>query len=138
MDERSVAIKLAMLLPLLDLCLRTVGFQRTWAYLGRRLPETPLRSEVGSSLPSPGRIADLARAVGAHSPWRTTCLRQSLAVWWLLRRRGLAAELKIGIDRKGPPLQAHAWVELSGQALDPDAGRYTAFPRVPSNLTSMP
>ena len=77
------------------------------------------------------RLAWLARAVGARSPWRTSCLRQALAVWWLLRRRRLPAELKIGVIRRDPPFQAHAWVELDGVALDPEAAAHVAFPPLP-------
>jgi len=55
----------------------------------------------------------------------------TLAVWLLLRRRRLPAELKIGVIRREAPFQAHAWVELGGVALDPAAAAHAAFPPLP-------
>ena len=43
------------------------------------------------------------------------CLGRSLALWFILRRRGIDAEFVIGADapQRGE-LQAHAWVEVAG------------------------
>jgi len=49
---------------------------------------------------------------------QATCLRQSLVVWFLLRRRGLPAELRIGARKVEDRLEAHAWVESNGLCLD--------------------
>jgi hypothetical protein len=38
------------------------------------------------------------------------CLEQSLALVWMLRRRGLAATLQIGCRRDGAEFRFHAWV----------------------------
>lgn len=124
--ERAVAWRLALLLPLIDLSLRLFGFQRTWGWLARRAP-APGVAVVGDELPA-ARLAALARTVGARSPWPTTCLRQALALWWLLRRRGHAAQLKIGVIRRESPFQAHAWVELDGVAMDPEVPAGAVFP----------
>lgn len=49
----------------------------------------------------------------------TRCLPRALAGQALLRRRGIAAELKIGVARGagGEGLQAHAWLEAGGTPL---------------------
>jgi hypothetical protein len=76
-------------------------------------------------------IRDLVRWVdraGRYVPGGT-CLARSLALVWLLRRRGIAAELRIGVNTDDGFL-AHAWVERDGAALsDPQriAERYAAF-----------
>lgn len=128
--ERGFAIKLLLLLPVVDISLRLIGFQRTWAWLARWTPARDAPLSLTYSSPDPARIAELARAVGARSLWPTTCLRQALVVWLLLRRRGRAAELKIGVVRRDAPLQAHAWVELDGAALDPDVSDHAVFPPI--------
>lgn len=128
--ERGLALRLALLLPMVDLSLRLSGFQRSKARMARLIgPQPPIVADAAAILQAQ-RLADLARSVGANSPWRTTCLRQALVVWWLLRRKGLPAELKIGVLRKSTPLQAHAWVELGEQALDPDAAAHLVFPEI--------
>ena len=50
----------------------------------------------------------------AQLPFRLTCLHRSLAAWWLLARRGIASDLRIGVRKDGDQLQAHAWVECEG------------------------
>lgn len=45
---------------------------------------------------------------------RASCLRQSLLVWWFLRRRGLGAKLRIGVNNREEFL-ANGWVELEGR-----------------------
>ena len=129
-SERRLVSTLVLLLPLVDLSLRLLGFQRSWAWLARWASAAPSNLADHAIGPSPQRIADLTRAVGAGSLWPTSCLRQALVVWLLLRRRGLAPELKIGVVQKELPLQAHAWVELDGIALDPDVSNHAAFPPI--------
>ena len=55
-------------------------------------------------------------AVAARFP-SATCLVQALAADAILRRRGLACELRIGVrarDDSTVPIEAHAWVECDG------------------------
>lgn len=124
--ERALAWRLLLLLPLIDVSLRLMGFQRTWSWLARCAP-APGVVRVAADV-APVRLAWLTRAVGARSPWPTTCLRQALALWCLLRRRGHPARLKIGVIRRIAPFQAHAWVELDGSALDPEVAAGAMFP----------
>ena len=127
--ERRVALGLLLLLPVIDVSLRILGLQRSWAWLAWWTPAAD--SVVDShALAAATRVADLARAVGNRSLWPTSCLRQALAVWLLLRRRHLPAELKIGVTRREPPFQAHAWVDLNGVALDPEAAAHSAFSKL--------
>jgi drug/metabolite transporter (DMT)-like permease len=49
---------------------------------------------------------------------RASCLRRSLLLWWLLRHDGIEAVLRVGVNRDGGRLQAHAWVEYLGRPLN--------------------
>jgi len=64
---------------------------------------------------------------------RPTCLAKALVVSSLLRRRGLAAQLVVGVSKAGTRLEGHAWVELGGAALgaDPRRGHYRELARIP-------
>lgn len=66
--------------------------------------------------------ARLIAVAGNHHPLAVRCLERALALQWLLARRGLATELKIGVLRHRGPLQAHAWLEFGGKPLD--AGQF--------------
>ncbi|MGH9678172.1 MAG: lasso peptide biosynthesis B2 protein, partial [Candidatus Acidiferrum sp.] len=55
---------------------------------------------------------------------------RSMALWWLLRRRGMPAQLRIGARRTGGEFEAHAWVEMAGRAINDSNDvqtRYTPF-----------
>jgi len=128
--ERALTLRLLLMLPMIDVALRLFGLQRSWAWLSWWAPQPSDAVVDPPALADATRLAALARAVGNHSVWPTTCLRQALAVWLLLRRQRLPAELKIGVTRREPPFQAHAWVDLNGVALDPEAASHAAFPKL--------
>lgn len=68
-------------------------------------------------------------AVAERMPGRPRCLVRSLVLWSVLRRRGIPAELRLGVARAGG-FAAHAWVEVDGTAVNdaPDvAARYAPF-----------
>jgi len=44
-----------------------------------------------------------------------------LALWWLLRRHGVSAELRLGARKQSNRFEAHAWVELDGAILNDSA-----------------
>jgi hypothetical protein len=54
-------------------------------------------------------------------PWPSTCLRRSLVLTALLRRRGLNAIVRFGVRREAHLLLAHAWVECDGVGVDADS-----------------
>ena len=46
-----------------------------------------------------------------------TCLRRSLALQKMLANHGIAATLKIGVQKMDGELVAHAWIESQGQRI---------------------
>ena len=42
-----------------------------------------------------------------------TCLRQSLALQWMLHRRGIPSKLLLGVNSSAQ-FEAHAWLEYEG------------------------
>jgi hypothetical protein len=81
---------------------------------------------------SPDLVAETARRVSvaaAFYPRRALCLEQSLALYVLLRRRGVNAQLRLGVQPR--PFFAHAWVEVDGVPVAEHGGlplQMTAFP----------
>jgi hypothetical protein len=61
---------------------------------------------------------DIGWAVGrvaARFPTSAMCLAQALAARTMLRRRGVASRLHVGVGRsKEAPFEAHAWLEAAG------------------------
>lgn len=71
----------------------------------------------------------LALRVAGRRPFRATCLRRSLLLAHLLRRRRPA--LRLGVTKKGGAVAAHAWLEIDGATLDPEAVAYRGLAPVP-------
>lgn len=84
-------------------------------------------------------ISTLVRMVNAaadRGPVKANCLPRSLTIWWLLRRRGLECELRLGVKPRDEAIQAHAWVEFEGRVLNDEPGvqqQFSAFERVVKN-----
>lgn len=97
-------------LPLFWLGLRILGLRRFQNWLRRDRPR------IDSSLSSDkiARIATLVNTAASHAPFPASCLTRSLLLGWILRRRGVASRLRIGVRLTGGVLDAHAWVEYAG------------------------
>jgi hypothetical protein len=105
--------------------LKFAGFRRTirWARWLARRPASIIDRAVAE------RSARAVAVAAAFFPGRAICLEQSVALYLLLRRRGVAAVLRIGAQPY--PFQAHAWVEVDGQPVlekADDLVRFVAFP----------
>jgi hypothetical protein len=64
----------------------------------------------------------------ATKPWvNALCLPRALATHAMLRRRGIASRLCLGVARQDQALIAHAWVEIGegDVVVDRDARRFT-------------
>ena len=143
--ERRLLLRLTVLLPLIGGTLRLLGYNRTRALLERlsQAAKRPIPADPTTATADIAqRLARLVSIAANHGPYRATCLRQSLALWWLLRRRAIAADLRIGVRKEQGELQAHAWVEHHGQALNDGQGvtrSYAAFPpSIPAATATRP
>lgn len=123
--ERRVFLGAAVLLPAVALALRFAGLRRCQAALARFAPEARPAARPGCDAAGAAR---LVLAAARHSPCRADCLRRSLVLWCLLRRLGLPGELRLGARKRDGRLEAHAWVESGGLALDSDADGHPFVP----------
>ena len=118
---------LALALPVTGLLIRLLGFQRAARFCARLGGEAPLRPSSPQDVRDAQAFARLAGIAGRRGPVTTTCLRQSLVVRAWLRRRGLDAQLRIGVRKNGGVMDAHAWVELDGVPLAQPRLDHAAF-----------
>jgi Transglutaminase-like superfamily len=121
--ERGVVVEATAALLATWQGLRLAGFRR-WkrvlAWLGPSANAiAPLHGT--SEKESAQVIARMAAAAARNLFFSTNCLEQSLVLWWLLRRRGIVAELRIGARKEFERFEAHAWVEVDSVVLN-DAG----------------
>lgn len=115
---------MALAMAGLHASLKLAGLRRTQSLVERLGTRRGHRLVAGKARAR--RLAALSEAaVGLGWPGRS-CLRQSLLLYWLLRRAGLQPALRLGAARTQGGLSAHAWVELDGEALLPARG-HVAF-----------
>lgn len=117
-----------VLLAAADLCLKMFGLRRSVRLARRLVGRAPERGGADRA-----RVMEIARAVAtaaAFYPGRAQCLEQSLALYLLLRRRGIPAELRIGVQPF--PFVAHAWVEHDGHAVNEQDDFVTRLATFPS------
>jgi len=119
------------LLPVIATSLQLRGYQKTLRSLRQRAegwcaqpiadPQNGARVE---------KTCRMIRAAEQYGWVRANCLEQSLALWYLLRRQGIVSNLRIGVRKEKEKLEAHAWVEFDGAALNQDESHhfhYAAF-----------
>jgi hypothetical protein len=126
-EQRRIALAAVVALPVLHLAARLGGLRAV-----RRL--LPLRSGAPRALGgfAAGRhlAAPVATTASALHLDGSSCVARATFLWWLLRRRGVAAEVVIGSRRLDGRFEAHAWVEVGGAVVDdaPDIReRFAAF-----------
>ncbi len=124
--ERRVLLQAVLLLPLFAVGIRMLGLARLRAWVVC----APATSPVSRAAVEPARMGALINSAGANLPAPATCLTRSLLLDWMLRRRGVHSELRIGVRMTGGAFDAHAWVECDGRPVNdaPDvAQRFAAF-----------
>ena len=115
--ERQVLLCAWLLLPLFATALRLLGLARLQAGLNQ--------APVVRATPAPDQVAMLAAMVGIASrrgPLPATCLTRCLLLGWMLRRRGVHSELRIGVRLIDGKLEAHAWLESDGTPINDAPG----------------
>lgn len=119
--ERRLLLTSAFLLPVLAAAVLVVGFVRVLGWLADEPAKTRRPDAEAPAL------AALVNAAANHLPIACSCLTRSLLLDWMLRRRGFASELRIGVRLVHDRLQAHAWVQLNGTPVNDTPGAVETF-----------
>lgn len=122
--ERRTFLAAMAWLPLFWIALRVLGLQRLQARLQRKPLPRPARL-TADQLP---RLGTLVNSAAHHALGPANCLTRSLYLWWLLRRRGVDSQLRIGVRLTGGALEGHAWVEHAGVPINDRNDVSTDFP----------
>jgi len=108
-DRRTFMAAMA-LLPLFWIALRVLGLQRLQHWLQRNPPSVACTLSIEALQ----RLGALINSAAHHALGPANCLTRSLYLWWLLQRKGVHSQLRIGVRMTGDTLEAHAWVEHAG------------------------
>ena len=113
-------------LPLFWLSLRVLGLARFREWLQGTSPSP---SPAGGILTVRDiqAFGESVNIAARHTPFPATCLTRSLLLNWMLQRRGVRSDLRIGVQLALGTLYAHAWVECDGVPVNDRADIATEF-----------
>jgi hypothetical protein len=112
----------AVALILARLAVRLLPAARLFAWANR-----PTRRIRRFAIDETNWVAWAVEHVATLRGMHALCLPRALAAHAMLRRRGIANTLCLGVARDGGELAAHAWIEVSGKPIvgGDEAARYT-------------
>jgi hypothetical protein len=110
--------------------LRIYGFGKVIGWISRRVESLPATEWLE---PEAVKVTERTVATAAALyPGRARCLEQSLVLYYLLRRHGIAVIYRQGVSPR--PFQAHAWIEYGGEVVNDVAEHAKQFVRLPDLL----
>ncbi len=123
-------LRCGLLILVIKLALKTVGFGRTVAWIRRRTDAISRAALINAELV--WAVEHAVAMAAALYPGRAKCLEQSLVLYYLLRRRGAEVTYCQGVQAR--PFLAHAWVEYGGEPINDVAEHVRQFARLPEGL----
>ncbi len=125
------SLSLAEVWFLVEATAAVVGFDLALRLFSSKTCLAVFESKAGSHRRREGvnaqRMAWLVEVADRYTPGRSSCLRQSAALAWLLRRRGITTNLRIGVAREEGNILAHSWLQSEKDELFglSDGDKYT-------------
>ena len=96
-------------------------FKRTSSQTSSGSPESSIVRGDGAAANERARaIARMVDIAAHHGVYQANCLQQTLVLWCLLQRNSIESDICFGARKQAGQLQAHAWVECRGVALNED------------------
>ena len=127
----------SVLVLLIHIGLSWFGFQKVYSFLASHPRKRDLfPGQAEEALDKAKRCAYLVSVASQYGFIRATCLRQVLLVFWLLRRKGIITDLRIGVRREGKSVIAHAWLKYGEEVISEGSQvemDFTAFADLPGS-----
>ena len=124
-DERVSLVQAALAVPAMALSLRVFGFNRVRQWVDRTAATRRVRQWMSADAVRVSVVS--VNRVKRHSLFGGNCLSQSLALAWMMRRRGVTPTLRLGVSLTESRLDAHAWIEFEGRVLNDTQDVHTRF-----------
>ena len=119
--KRKYLCEAALMLVVAQFAVRFVAAARIFAWADR-----PLRRVNRFAVGEVSWIAWAVETISGNQRMNVLCLPRALALHAMMRRRGIASRLCLGVAHDKEKLVAHAWVEIgdTAVALDPAVARF--------------
>ncbi len=112
LGDRFKLIAYAFLLVQVQIALSWFGYQKVYTFLATHPGKRHIfPGQAGKALDEAKHCVYLVSIAARYGIVRATCLRQALLAFWLLCRRGIFTELRIGVRKVEGSINAHAWLK---------------------------
>jgi len=135
---QALFLRAVLMLPLIGLSLKLRGFDATRTTLRKTLSQETPQTDADSLKKQIALTAHMVNAADRHGMVHPSCLVKSLTLWWLLGRQEISSQLRVGIRKEGEKLEAHAWVEREGMALNEPEEQHHHYAAFDATLESLP
>ena len=135
---QELFLRAIVLLPLVALSLRWRGFRATQAALQKLLSNACPEHDPALVSKDASVTAHMVNAAERHGLVHPSCLAKSMTLWWLLAQQGIPSHLRIGIRKEKEKIEAHAWVEREGTALNEPDERHHHYAAFDAAFCSLP
>jgi hypothetical protein len=135
---QTLFLRAAVMLPVVGLSLKLRGFEATRSALQKRVSHAAPQTDSDFLSKQIALTAHMVNAADRHGFVHPSCLVKSLTLWWLLGWQGITSQLRVGIRKEGGNLEAHAWVEREGIALNEPEERHHHYAAFDAALASLP
>lgn len=122
--ERLLLLEAFALLGVARLLVLTMPFRWLAGSLGEHMAQSAPEA-TPDDLRCARLIGQAVRSAANNTPWQSVCLPQAVAGQWMLKRRGIAATLYLGVakaDARPEQLAAHAWLRCGETIITGSAG----------------
>ena len=126
-SDRGLLMSGFCLLPIVAASLKTIGLQRTQSWLVGNAP-APMLPVTAQTRANVRRAAQMVATAYRLHPVPSSCLPRTVVLWSLLQRRGIGADVRIGVryNTQGQ-FESHAWLEWNGEVLNDAANVASQF-----------
>jgi hypothetical protein len=107
--------------------LRLLGFGVWKKLVASVTPVVSVSRNVERAASVSSAIARMQAAAERRLFFAPNCLEHALVLWWLLRSRGIPADIRLGGRKELGRFEAHAWVELEGMPVGDRNGAQRDF-----------
>ena len=114
--DLALLAEAGMMLTFFRVALRFFSVQRLTSWMGKGEPAHPVARDEGA-LRTIRRVEWAVGATVRHSPLTFVCFPQSLAAYFMLRRRHIHSKMFYGVTREEQQLKAHTWIKVGDRTV---------------------
>jgi hypothetical protein len=121
--EQRLFIEAFCLTGVVRLAVLLLPFRWLTPVLGKHMRESPMKEDA-IKLEAAKRVSRVVETVSLYTAWESKCLVQAIAVKIMLRQRGIANTLYLGVGKnEKKSLVAHAWLRCGEAIITGGQGR---------------